>query len=221
MLSKALLISSLISVAFATVYVTAPVASTTYQAGQSAVVSWIDDNNAPTLAQFGLASISIYVGNAKQQTSLQVLNPSVDVSKVSSINFIPDASIGPNGQEYFIRFQSLSLKDSSGNPAESFSALFSLSGMKGAFASSVLLEIAGQSTAPFANQSPSGSASGSGSSSTPSVTGSSAGTGSSSSTPTGTSSHTSATAKTSSPAMGLKAGWVGIVFGAAVGVTIF
>ena len=49
---------------------TAPVASTTYQAGQSAVVSWIDDNNAPTLAQFGLASIAIYVGNAHQQVKI-------------------------------------------------------------------------------------------------------------------------------------------------------
>jgi hypothetical protein len=219
MLSKALLILSLTSVAFATVYVTAPVATTTYQAGQSAVVSWMDDNNAPTLAQFGLASISIYVGNAKQQTQLQVLNPSVDVSKVSTINFTPDGSIGPDGHEYFIRFQSLGLKDSSGNPAESFSALFSLTGMTGAFASSVQLEIAGQSTAPFAGQS--SSASGTGSSPTASVTGSSALTGSSSSTPTGTSSKTSATAKPSSGAMRLKAGWVGIVFGAVVGVTMF
>jgi hypothetical protein len=216
MLSKALLIFSLASVAFATVYVTAPVATTTDQAGQSAVVSWIDDNNAPTLAQFGPASISIYVGNAKQQTQLQVLNASVDVSKVSSINFTPDATIGPNGHEYFIRFQSLGLKDSSGNPAESFSALFALSGMTGAFASSVQLEIAGQSTAPFAGQSTSGTGS-----STPSVTGSSPLTGSSSSTPTSTSSNTSATAKPSSGAMGLKARWVGIVFGAVVGVTMF
>jgi len=220
MLSKALLIFSLTSVALATVYVTAPVATTTYQAGQSAVVSWMDDNNAPTLAQFGLASISIYVGNAKQQTQLQVLNPSVDVSKVSSINFTPDGSIGPNGHEYFIRFQSLNLKDSSGAPVESFSALFSLTGMTGAFASSVQLEIDGQSTAPFAGQSSSVSGTGSSPTTTPSVTGSSASSGSSSS-PTGTSSKTSATAKPSSGAMSLKAGWVGIVFGAVVGVTMF
>jgi len=219
MLSKALLIFSLVSVAFATVYVTAPVASTSYHAGQSAVVSWIDDTHTPLLAQFGPASISIYVGNAHQQTSLQVLNSSVDVSKVSTINFIPDATICPNGNEYFIRFESLGLKDSAGFPVESFSALFTLTGMTGSFSSSIQAEIAGQSTAPFAGQSL--SASGTGSSSTPSATGSSPLTGSSSSTPTGTSSHTSATAKPSSGAMGLKAGWVGILFGAAVGVTIF
>jgi len=219
MLSKALLIFSLASVAFATVYVTAPVATTTDKAGQSAVVSWIDNNIPPTLAQFGPASVAIYVGNANQQTQLQVLNGSVDVSKVSSINFTPDGSIGPDGQEYFIRIESLGSKDSTGNFYESFSALFTLTGMTGTFASSVSAEIAGQSTAPFGAQS--SSASGTGSSSTPSVTGSSPLTGSSSSTPTGTSSKTSATAKPSSAATGLKAKWVGIVFGAVVGVTMF
>jgi len=215
MFSKALVISSLFSVAFATVYVTTPVASTTYKAGEVAVATWMDDNIAPLLPQFGLASIAIFVGNADQQTRLQVLTPSIDVSKTMSFNFTPNADIGPDGQEYFLRFQSLSLTDAKGQPVESFSALFTLTGMTGTFASSVQAEIAGQSTAPFAGQSApvSGATS---STSTPSLTGSSA-----SNTHTGTSSTTSATAKPSSGAMGLKAGWVGILFGAVVGVTMF
>jgi hypothetical protein len=215
MFSKALVFFSLISVAFATVYVTAPVATTTYQAGKNASVNWMDNNVPPTLAQFGLSKISIYVGNAKQQTSLQLLNPGIDVSQASSINFIPDPTIGPDGSEYFIRFESLKFKvNGTQDPAEAFSALFTLSGMTGTFASSVQLEIAGQSTAPLAGQSPSGS------SSTPSSTGSSVLTQlSQSNTPTGTSSTTSATAKSSSGATRLKAGWM--VFGAVVGITMF
>jgi len=217
MFSKALVFHSLISVAFATVYVTAPVATTTYQAGQSAQVTWMENNVPPLLADFGLSKISIYVGNSRQQTSLQLLNPSIDVSKATSINFTPDPKIGPDGSEYFIRFESLNLKDNStGDPVEAFSALFTLTGMTGTFASSILAEIAGQSTAPLAGQSPSGS------SSAPSSTGSSALTKiSNSNTPTGTSSSTSATAKPSSGATSLKAGWVGMVFGAVIGVTMF
>jgi len=218
MFSKALLIFSLSlsHVAFATVYITAPVASTVYQAGQSALVSWIPDNNAPTLDQFGLASVSIYAGNANQQTQLQLLSPSIDVSKSSSLNFTPKADIGPDGQEYFIRIESLGFKDKSGNFVESFSALFTLTGMSGQFSPSVIAEISGQSTAPLAGQSTPAVSGATSSSSTPSLTGSHA-----SKTASGASSTTSATAKPSSGAMGLKAKWVGILFGAVVGVTMF
>jgi len=215
MFSKALLISSLVSVAYATVYVTAPVASTTYTAGQSAVVNWQESGTAPLLKDFGLAKISIFVGNAQQQTPLQELSSGLDVSTAMTLSFTPDPKIGPNGNEYFIRFESAKLKDSAGFPVEAFSAKFTLTGMSGAFNSSVQAEIDGQSTAPLAPLVTSG-ASGATSSSTPSLTSSSA-----SKTPASTSSTTSATAKPSSGAMALKAGWAGIVFGAVVGVTMF
>jgi len=216
MFSKALLISSLTSVAFASVFVTAPIGSTTYPAGtDGALVSWIPGNSTPSLEQFGPSSIAIYVGNAKQQTSLQVLNSNVDVSKVSSITFNPNANIGPDSNEYFIRFQSISGVDSSQTPPIpylAFSAKFTLTNMSGNFNASVQAEIAGQSTAPLASQSTSGTLGTA--TSTPSLT-------SSSSSKTGTSSTTSATAKASNAAMSVKSGWVGIVFGAVVGVTMF
>jgi hypothetical protein len=213
MFSKALFIFSLISVAFATVFVTAPVASTTYSGGASAVVSWQDDGNAPSLASFGPAMISIYVGNALQQTSLQVLSSSTDVSTTSTLTFTPNPDIGPNGNNYFIRFESISGKNAS-TPFEAFSAQFTLKSMTGTFSSSILAEIAGQSTAPLAGQASSGTT---GPSSTPSLTTSTA----SNSPTSSTASSTSATAKGTSGAMGLKVGWAGIVFGAVVGVTMF
>jgi len=214
MFSKALLIFSLFSVAFATVFVTAPVASTIYSGGKpGAVVTWMDNGDAPLLPAFGLATISIYVGNAIQQTSLQVLSNSTDVSTVSTITFTPDPSIGPNDSNYFIRIESINGKDNvTSTPFEAFSAKFTLNSMTGTFPASVAAEIAGQSTAPLGGQTSSGTA---GPTSTPSLTTSTA-----SKTPTSTSS-TSATAKASSGAMGLKAGWAGIVFGAVVGVTMF
>jgi len=220
MFSKALLIFSLISVAFATVEITTPVASTIYSGGQKdATVVWTDDNNDPKLAAFGPASISIYVGNINQQTSLQTLKDNVDVSTTTTITFTVDASIGPNSGEYFIRIQSLSLKDAKGQPEQAFSHKFTLNNMSGNFSSSILAEISGQSTAPLAGQTSSAASSAattSSKASSASLTASST-----SKNPSSTSSTTSATAKPSGGAMGLKAGWAGIVFGAVLGVTMF
>jgi hypothetical protein len=49
---------------------TSPTASSTFSGGQQATISWIDDGTAPSLAQFGAASIAIYTGNAIQQVSI-------------------------------------------------------------------------------------------------------------------------------------------------------
>jgi len=211
MFSKALLVLSLLSVAFATVYVTNPVASTTDTGGRIAEVTWQDDGNPPTLAQFGPAMISIYAGNAQQQTSLQLINGSVNVATTSSVNFTVNPNIGPNSNRYFIRFQSLSGTDTKGTPYEAFSSQFTLANMTGTFSASVLAEIAGQSTAPL------GGATTSSSLSTPAST---------PSLPTNTpatsaSSTPSASVRPSNDAMGLKAGWAGLVFGAIIGVMMF
>ncbi|KAN0082401.1 hypothetical protein V8E55_008196 [Tylopilus felleus] len=55
------------------------------------------------------------------------------------------ATMGPNGNEYFIRFNSLSYTNGS-SPAEAFSAMFALAGMSGTFN--------GQSTAPLVGRRP-------------------------------------------------------------------
>lgn len=44
----------------------------------------------------GPCKISIYVGNSQQQTSLQLISPSTNVSNISSVQFTPDPTIGPN-----------------------------------------------------------------------------------------------------------------------------
>jgi hypothetical protein len=220
MFSKALLISSLCSVAFATLLVTEPIATTTYHGGTGgAVVTWQDNGTAPLLSAYGSSTISIYVGNAKQQTPLQLLS-TVDVSTTSTVTFTPDATIGPNGNEYFIRIQSVSGQDSTGTPLQAFSAKFSLDTMTGTFNASVQAEISGQTTAPLASQTASGSSGTTGATSATSTPSGTASTGSSK-RPTGTSSTSSSTASATSGAMGLKAGWAGMVFGAVVGVTMF
>ena len=81
------------------VQTTSPTESTTFTGGQQATISWQDDGKTPSLASFGLASVSIYVGNALQQTSLQTIVPSVNVSTTASIQFTPDPKIGPNSAE--------------------------------------------------------------------------------------------------------------------------
>ncbi|KAG2361049.1 hypothetical protein BDR07DRAFT_1510020, partial [Suillus spraguei] len=100
---------------------------------------------------FKAALVGIYTGNADQQTLLQTVSTSIDVSTTSSITFTPDGTIGPNSNEYFVRFTSLNLKDATNSqfPAEAFSAKFTLTGMTGTFNSTLQAEIDGQSTAPI------------------------------------------------------------------------
>lgn len=151
MFSKAVISLALAASALANVFITSPVASTTWTAGQQATVTWQDDGMTPNLTSFGASLVGIYTGNANQQTLLQIISSSVDVSTTSSVAFTPDGTIGPNSNEYFVRFTSINLKDATNSqfPAEAFSAKFSMTGMTGTFNSTVQAEINGQSTAPI------------------------------------------------------------------------
>lgn len=161
MLSSIALFAILPSFVLGGIFTTSPVGTTTFTAGQQATVSWQDDSKAPALKDFGPAKVSIYAGNAIMQTQLQVIAPSVDVSTTSSIQFTPDASIGPNSAEYFVRFESIALKDAAAPqyPALAFSAKFNMAGMSGTFNATVQSQIDGQSTAPIAAPTGQGSAS--------------------------------------------------------------
>jgi hypothetical protein len=151
MFSSTFVVLALSASALANVFVTAPVSSTTFTGGKPCTVSWQDNGQQPTLQAFGPAMVAIYAGNSQQQTLLQTITPSVDVSTTQAVVFTPDPSIGPNGDEYFVRFQSLSLMDATQTqyPALAFSAKFTMAGMTGTFNASVQSEINGQSTAPI------------------------------------------------------------------------
>jgi len=219
MFSKALVVLAISASTFATVFTTSPVASTTYSGGKEATVSWQDDGSAPTLKDFGPAMVSIYVGNALQQTRLQTISASVDVSTTSTINFTPDASIGPNGNDYFIRFESLGLKDAKAPqfPALAFSAKFTMDNMSGNFNASVKAQIDGQSTAPI--NGPTAAASGTGASAT--TTGSKAAASSGSASRTSASASRTPSAGASSAASKSSIGWIGMAAGAALSVAMF
>jgi len=150
--TSALLVLALASSVQATVSVTAPVAATSLTGGQPSSITWQDNNVAPSLKDFGPAKISIYTGNAQQQTLLQDITDSLDVSTTNTLPFTPDPTIGPDSSQYFIRFESLSLKDATNPqfPALAFSAKFTLGGMSGQFSPEVQAQIDGQSTAPLA-----------------------------------------------------------------------
>jgi hypothetical protein len=215
MFAKSLVLLALSAAALGNVYPTSPTVSSIFTGGQPAVISWIDDGQSPTLPAFGIAKVSIYVGNAQQQTQLQLITDNVDVSTTQSIQFTPDPSIGPNSNEYFIRFESINLKDpaSPNYPALSFSSKFTMNGMTGTFSQAVLAQIQGQSTAPLAGAtvSPTNSATNSATSSSTSASQSSS----------GTASASKASSTSTNAAASTKAGWFGIVIGAVVGASMF
>ncbi|KAK0484796.1 hypothetical protein IW261DRAFT_1668758 [Armillaria novae-zelandiae] len=151
MFSLSFVLLGLASSALANIYITNPVASTVMTAGQSASIVWQDTTDSPSLSEFGAAKFSVAVGNAISQTVLQVIAENVDVSTTSTIQFTPDATVGGDSDQYFIRVESNSLKDAKDArfPALGFSAKFTISGMTGSFNVSVQAEIDGQSTAPI------------------------------------------------------------------------
>ncbi|ORY30561.1 hypothetical protein BCR39DRAFT_109548 [Naematelia encephala] len=133
----------LLQPSLAKVYCTGPTASTVGVGGQVLTVTWADDGSSPTVAEIGQSSIDLYVGSVDKQTALQNLAASVDVSKASSVSATVNPTIGESGNYYFVKFTSLSLKDST-NPQynyEAFSAKFQMSEMSGQFNATVLSEI--------------------------------------------------------------------------------
>lgn len=156
MFFKAALLASLTASAFATVFITSPTANSNFEGGKKTTISWQDSPDKPSLAQWGPSKVSIYTGNVNQQTMLQEISPNVDVSKINTIEFTPDASIGPNGKFYFVRIESLALKDSKDPklPALAFSATFPMSNMSGKFSAAVQAQVDGQSTAPVGGTPP-------------------------------------------------------------------
>lgn len=152
MFTRYAIVLALSAVAFGKVFITEPVSTTSWAAGTPQTVSWQDDGAAPDLKSFGPAKISIYVGGAQQQTLLQTITPSLDVSTAGSVQFTPDPSIGPNSDQYFIRFESISLKDPTTPtaPALSFSAKFAMTGMTGTFSPEIQAQINSLSLAPTA-----------------------------------------------------------------------
>ncbi|EMD37069.1 hypothetical protein CERSUDRAFT_114965 [Gelatoporia subvermispora B] len=147
-----LLLAAFAQSAFATIYITSPVATTSWAAGQQQNVNWQDDGTSPSLSAFGPASVGIYIGTVNQQTLVQEIVSNVDVSTTSSIAFTPDQTMGSNGDMYFIRFQSLSATDSTtGYPLEAFSSKFTLTGMTGQFNATEEAEINASSGAPAAS----------------------------------------------------------------------
>jgi hypothetical protein len=162
--------------ALAGVYITSPVAGTVATGGQVLNVSWgeqcrghcpfdfsltpvADDGNTPTVASVGPCTVDLYTGSMTQQTKLQNLAASVDVSKTSSISATIDPTVGQSGNYYFVRFTSLGLKDATNSAYyyEAFSAKFTINSMTGTFSASVLAELAANTTTSSTSAAASGS----------------------------------------------------------------
>lgn len=168
------------SPALAELSITAPIAGTTCTGGQVCDVTWNDNRQGVSLAQQGNCTVALYTGNSQQQTFLQPIAypTAINVSTIQTIQFTVDPTIGPNSDQYFIRFSSTTLANptSPTNPYLSFSAKFALTGMSGTFNATVQQQLAGVTSA-----------------SSPASTS----TGTARPTTTGTTSHTSTTSTTS------------------------
>lgn len=102
------------------------------------------------MAAIGPSSIDLYTGSVNQQTFLQNLAASVDVSKTDSISAMINQTVGESGPNYFVRFRSLALKDTT-NPQynyQAYSAKFDIEDMTGKFNATVLAQISADPNQP-------------------------------------------------------------------------
>ncbi|KAK4046156.1 hypothetical protein OIV83_006297 [Microbotryomycetes sp. JL201] len=123
----------------ASIFTYKPVTADSFKAGNSWTVSWYADTgdhakDTPLAKSFGQTSVGIYSGTSNKQVLRQHLG-NLDPSKTTQLRIQVDPKIGPDGDDYFIRFESLSAKDSAGTPLLAFSGTFSLTGMTGTAAS--------------------------------------------------------------------------------------
>jgi hypothetical protein len=110
---------TLASSALAGVYITNPVANSTARPGELFTIRWgesqgsqycqpnekltsilpleVDDGTTPHLASIGSSQIALYTGSPTQQTFLQELAASIDVSTSNSVDAWIDSNLGPSG----------------------------------------------------------------------------------------------------------------------------
>lgn len=131
-------------------FFTAPVSGTVCKARELCVVTWNDDGKAPTLAEFGDATLALCTGSAQMQTCLQQLSGAN--AATSTVQFFPDPTVGEDSTAYFIKMISVNTADPATPQykATAYSAMFSLSGMTGKFNETIQAQIAGTAPSPSA-----------------------------------------------------------------------
>lgn len=134
----------------ATIAVSYPIASTTCTGGKPCgPFTWeIDDSVLPVGADFGETTVGIYVGSVNVQALFYNLKSISNPTKLSSIPAVTiPAKQGPDGDFYFLRFQSVKgVDNTTGYPLQAFSAKFSLTGMTGKLSATQSAAVAASST---------------------------------------------------------------------------
>ncbi|SNX83014.1 uncharacterized protein MEPE_01720 [Melanopsichium pennsylvanicum] len=127
-----------------TIVVTKPVASTTAHGGKRLSVEWKDDGDSPTRRDWGRVNIYLATGSRDVQYKLDTIASNISYN-ANSANYTVDASVGPSGEYYFIRFEGTNSSQAGGNPPMAFSARFSLDQMSGSFNSTIMSQLSGVS----------------------------------------------------------------------------
>lgn len=129
--------STLLTVTSASIYPTAPVASTSWPSGTNELVTWTDDGKTPTLSNIQRMDLELWAGSATQQIMLAVLDTNVSAVATQKTINVP-ANVGPNGNFYLLRFHATGSDNAT---TDIFTTFFSLTGMTGQFNSTVLSQI--------------------------------------------------------------------------------
>lgn len=118
--------------------------STAGHGGKRLSVEWNDDGKAPTRRDWGRVNIYLATGSRDVQYKLQTLASNVSYN-LQQADYSIDASVGPSGGYYFIRFEGTNASQTGGIPPMAFSARFNLDQMSGTFNSTIMSQLSGAS----------------------------------------------------------------------------
>ncbi|SCV67388.1 BQ2448_4999 [Microbotryum intermedium] len=132
LLSSAIVFSALASFAHAGLYIVDPVASSVCSGGKAFTIKW-ENHSAPSARSFGAVKVGLWTGLSTTQFLIQDLGTIQDPTRNPSLAVTIKPAVGPNSDEYFIRFDPISGKDAKGAALQSFSSRFTLKAMTGKF----------------------------------------------------------------------------------------
>ena len=118
--------------------------STVGHGGKRLRVEWNDDGKAPSRRDWGRVNIWLATGSRDVQYKLQPLATNISYN-TDSADYNIDASVGPSGGYYFLRFEGTNASQTGGIPPMAFSARFNLDSMTGNFNSTVMAQLSGAS----------------------------------------------------------------------------
>ncbi|EIM91262.1 uncharacterized protein STEHIDRAFT_152913 [Stereum hirsutum FP-91666 SS1] len=110
--------------AYAALYATKPFSATNYTAGQTELVTWMEDGNQPSLAGMGTFKIDLWMGGGAGENYVTTVAQNVNAQAMQQ-NIVINPSVGSDSSYYYLRLMF------DNPPSITYTSMFTITGMSG------------------------------------------------------------------------------------------